>query len=65
MAPIMLTTLLIAVGAFTLLYCYLVALRLRVGRVEERAVGEALSPRMGPLGGRHPAEPEERAVPGA
>jgi heme exporter protein C len=46
-APIMLTTLLIAVGAFTLLYCYLIVLRLRVGRLEERAVAEALSPRIG------------------
>jgi len=46
-APIMLTTLLIALGAFTLLYCYLLVLRLRVGRLEERAVAEALSPRIG------------------
>lgn len=46
-APIMLTTLLIAVGAFTVLYCYLITLRLRVGRLEERAVAEALSPRIG------------------
>lgn len=46
-APIMLTTLLIAVGAFTVLYCYLIVLRLRVGRLEERAVAEALSPRIG------------------
>lgn len=47
MAPVMLATLLVAVGAFTLLYCYLVTLRLRVGRLEERAIGEALSPRLG------------------
>jgi len=46
-APIMLTTLLIAVGAFTVLYSYLIVLRLRVGRLEERAVAEALSPRIG------------------
>jgi len=46
-APIMLTTLLIALGAFTLLYCYLLVLRLRVGRLEERALAEALSPRIG------------------
>jgi heme exporter protein C len=45
-APIMLTALLIGVGAFTILYCYLVALRLRVGRLEERAMAEALSPRL-------------------
>jgi len=46
-APIMLTTLLIAVAAFTVLYCYLIVLRLRVGRLEERALAEALSPRIG------------------
>jgi heme exporter protein C len=33
--------------AFTLVYLYLVALRLRVGRLEERLVAEALSPRVG------------------
>ena len=48
MAPVMAWTLLLAVVAFTLLYAYLVALRLRVGRLEERAVAEALSPRLGP-----------------
>jgi heme exporter protein C len=47
LAPIMTTTLLVAVGAFTLLYLYLMSLRLRVGRLEERAVAEALSPRVG------------------
>jgi len=47
LAPIMLTTLLVAVAAFTVLYLYLLALRLRVGRLEERAVAEALSPRLG------------------
>ena len=46
-APVMLVTLLIAVAAFTLAYVYLVALRLRVGRLEERALAEALSPRIG------------------
>lgn len=46
-APVMLWTLLFAVLAFTLLYCYLVALRLRIGRLEERALAEALSPRVG------------------
>jgi heme exporter protein C len=45
-APIMLWTLLLAVAAFTVLYVYLMSLRLRVGRLEERAVAEALSPRM-------------------
>jgi hypothetical protein len=33
--------------AFTLLYLYLMALRMRVGRLEDRAVAEALSPRVG------------------
>jgi heme exporter protein C len=33
--------------AFTLVYLYLMAVRLRVGRLEERAVAEALSPRVG------------------
>jgi heme exporter protein C len=47
MAPIMAWTLVLAVVAFTLLYAYLVTLRLRVGRLEERAVAEALSPRIG------------------
>jgi len=36
-----------AVAAFTILYLYLMAVRLRVGRLEERAVAEALSPRIG------------------
>ena len=38
---------LVGVFAFTLVYLYLMALRLRVGRLEERAVAEALSPRVG------------------
>jgi heme exporter protein C len=46
-APIMLWTLVFAVAAFTLLYLYLMSVRLRVGRLEERAVAEALSPRVG------------------
>jgi heme exporter protein C len=46
LAPIMTTTLLVAVGAFTLLYLYVMSLRLRVGRLEERALAEALSPRV-------------------
>jgi heme exporter protein C len=33
--------------AFTLVYLYLMALRLRVGRLEDRLVAEALSPRVG------------------
>ncbi|HYZ13367.1 MAG TPA: cytochrome c biogenesis protein CcsA [Actinomycetota bacterium] len=43
----MLTALLVAVGAFTIVYAYLMAVRLRVGRIEERAAREALSPRLG------------------
>jgi heme exporter protein C len=46
-APVMLDALLVGVFAFTLLYLYLMALRLRVGRLEERVVAEALSPRVG------------------
>jgi heme exporter protein C len=46
-APVMLAALLVGVFAFTLVYLYLMALRLRVGRLEERAVAEALSPRVG------------------
>jgi heme exporter protein C len=43
----MLAALLIAVAAFTLVYLYLVSMRLRVGRLEDRAVAEALAPRVG------------------
>jgi heme exporter protein C len=50
--PVMLAALLVGVAAFTLAYLYLMSLRLRVGRLEERAVAEALSPRLG-------ARPEE------
>jgi heme exporter protein C len=42
----MLAALLVGVVAFTILYAYLVTLRLRVGRLEERAAGEALSLRI-------------------
>jgi heme exporter protein C len=42
--PLMLWTLLVAVAAFTIVYVYLMALRLRVGRLEERAVRAALAP---------------------
>jgi heme exporter protein C len=45
-APVMLAALLTGVAAFTLAYLYLMALRLRVGRLEERVVAEALSPRV-------------------
>jgi heme exporter protein C len=47
MAPIMAWTLVLSVVAFTVLYAYLLVVRLRVGRLEERAVAEALSPRIG------------------
>ncbi len=47
-APVMLVTLLVGVVAFTLTYLYLVTLRLRVGRLEERVAAEALSPGVRP-----------------
>ena len=50
----MLVALLAGVAAFTVAYTYLVALRLRVGRLEEALVGEALSLR--------PQEPLARAA---
>ena len=46
-APVMLAALLVGVLAFTLIYLYLVVLRLRVGRLEDRSLAEALSPRVG------------------
>jgi heme exporter protein C len=45
-APLMLAALLVAVVAFTLVYSYLLALRLRVGRLEDRVLVEVLSPRL-------------------
>jgi heme exporter protein C len=42
-----LAPLLVAVGAFTATYLYLMVLRLRVTRLEDRAVAEVLSPRVG------------------
>ena len=45
--PIMGWTLLLSLVAFTILFAYMVVLRLRVGRLEDRAVAEALSPRIG------------------
>jgi heme exporter protein C len=56
----MLVALLVGVVAFTVLYVYLIALRLRVGRLEDRAASEALSARISeqPLrGAREPARP--------
>ena len=46
-ASIMAAALFTALAAFTLLYLYLMVVRLRVGRLEERALAEALSPRIG------------------
>jgi heme exporter protein C len=47
LAPAMGVALGVAVIAFTLVYLYLMALRLRVGRMEDRVLAEALSPRLG------------------
>jgi heme exporter protein C len=44
----MLAALIVGVGAFTLAYAYLMTARLRLGRLEERAAREALSPLVGP-----------------
>jgi heme exporter protein C len=43
----MLAALLVAVAAFTLVWAYLLTVRLRVGRLEERAATQALSARTG------------------
>jgi heme exporter protein C len=48
MAPLMGLALVVSVVAFTLLYLYLMALRLRVGRLEDRQLQEALAPRLSP-----------------
>jgi heme exporter protein C len=62
MAAVMAWTLVLALAAFTLLYAYMVVLRLRVGRLEERVMAEALSPRLEATvaatstGGREPVE---------
>jgi heme exporter protein C len=47
LAPAMGVALGVGFLAFTLLYLYLMALRLRVGRLQDRLVAEALSPRVG------------------
>jgi heme exporter protein C len=52
----MLAALLIGVAAFTLVYAYLLTLRLRVGRLEDRAATEALSPRLQPRPIEEPAD---------
>lgn len=46
-SPMMGAALGIGFLAFTIAYVYLMAVRLRVGRLEERATAEALSPRVG------------------
>jgi heme exporter protein C len=46
-SPMMGAALGIGFLSFTIAYVYLMAVRLRVGRLEERAVAEALSPRVG------------------
>jgi heme exporter protein C len=43
----MLAALLVAVAAFTLAWAYLLTVRLRVGRLEERAATQALSAQTG------------------
>lgn len=47
LAPVMGVTLMLGVITFTLAYLYFVSARLRVGRLEDRVVAEALSPRLG------------------
>jgi heme exporter protein C len=42
--PLMGAALVVSLVAFTILYLYLMALRLRVGRLEDRVVAEALAP---------------------
>jgi heme exporter protein C len=42
----MLVALLVGVAAFTLVYAYLMAVRMRIGRLEDRVAREALSPRI-------------------
>jgi heme exporter protein C len=49
--------------AFTVVYLYLMAFRLRVGRLEERAVAEALSPRVGQPADRLLEQAEARPGP--
>ena len=57
-APIMLAALLVSLAAFTLAYTWLMTARLRLGRLEDRAAAEALSPRVG----RTPDELVEEGV---
>ena len=52
---VMLTALLVGLAAFTIAFAYLLTLRLRVGRLEERAVQIALAPRIGARPAGNPA----------
>ncbi|HJP66458.1 MAG TPA: cytochrome c biogenesis protein CcsA [Actinomycetota bacterium] len=56
LAPLMGFALGLAVVAFTILYLYLLALRLRVGRMEDRLLQEALAPRLEPRPAARDAE---------
>ena len=64
MAASMASTLVVGVIAFTFLYAYLVVLRLRVGRLEERLLAEALSPRLEVAPSEQAVPPEEVAARG-
>jgi heme exporter protein C len=68
-APIMLAALLVAVLAFTVVYLYLVTFRMRVGRLEDRLLAEALAPGVGGQARSHVADgdasPGRAAAPGA
>jgi heme exporter protein C len=57
MAPLMGAALMLAIAAFSILYLYLLALRLRVGRLEDRLLQEALAPRLEPVGERAASAP--------
>jgi heme exporter protein C len=63
----MLTALLVAVAAFTIVWAYLIAVRVRVGRLEERAATEPLSRRTGrpPEGRRLPPAVDVRGKVGS
>lgn len=68
---VMLTALLVGLAAFTIAFAYLLTLRLRVGRLEERALQVALAPRIGAPAaatngstGSIGAEPQAGAEPG-
>ncbi len=62
-APLMGVALTVSVVAFTVLYLYLMAVRLRVGRLEDRVMAEALAPRLGVRDGR--VDDDEATEPGS